>query len=370
MNKKMTLVVLSAVILVLSTVPAFARDAAEDEVEKVYSMTNDPAGNQVVIFSRDEDGLLTKESSFPTGGKGSGGGLDPLGSQNSLILTPDNRWLLAVNGGSSDISVFRVSPKGLALVDRVASEGVFPVSVAIDRDLVYVLSNATASANISGFTLSHTGHLTPLAGSIRSLPSTGSYAQVGFDREGERLVVTDKAENLILVYALNDDGSPALTPVTNKSNGNVPFGFIFDRRGHLLVVEVGPNAVSSYNILSDNTLEVISGSVPNGQKTACWIAGHAHGDIFTANPATPGGGTVSSYKLTIRSGQVSLVNGAAGKGTNPLDLAITKNGRFLYALDPGSGSVDMFQIEEDGSLNSLGAIHAGLSIFAQGLAGY
>jgi hypothetical protein len=44
-------------------------------------------------------------------------------------------------------------------------------------------------------------------------------------------------------------------------------------------------------------------------------------------------------------------------------------GRYLYALDPSHGSIDMFQIEHDGSLTNLGAINAGeLSIFAQGIA--
>jgi 6-phosphogluconolactonase len=363
MNKKILVAVLTASILMLSIVAVWASQDDKDVVGAVYTMTNDTAGNEVVIFNRDDEGLLIKAGSISTQGTGSGGGLDPLGSQGSLVLSEDHSWLLAVNAGSNEISVFRVLPKGLKLVDKVASGGAFPVSLTIFHDLVYVL-NAGMSPNINGFYLSHRGELTPLSNSTRSLIA-GGFAQVGFDPEGETLVVTDKANNNILAYSVGRKGLPSLNPVTSMSNGLVPFGFIFDRRGHLLVVEVGSNAVSSYNILHNGTLQVISPSVPNGQKAACWIAGNERGYIFTANP---GASTISAYKLKAGQGSLVLLNGAAGMGNKPLDLSTTINGRFLYALDPGNGAIDMFQIERDGSLTDLGTVPGGLSIFAQGIA--
>jgi 6-phosphogluconolactonase len=344
---------------------AYGSQEGDEAAGAVYAMTNASNGNKIVIFNRDESGILTKVDSVSTGGSGIGTGIDPLGSQNSLVLTRDNRWLIAVNGGSNEISIFRVLHDGLELSDKVFSGGTLPVSLTTYHDLIYVL-NAGGSPNITGFHLSHKGHLTPLSSSSRSL-GAGAFAQVGFDPEAQKLVVTDKAGSKILVYSMDDDGLPAASPVTSISNGKVPFGFIFDRRRHLLVVEVGPNAVSSYQIQADNTLQVISGSVINGQKATCWIIANEHGYVFTANP---GSGTVSSYHLMIRNGQVSLLNGAAGNGKNPLDLAVTGNGRFLYALDPGSGNIDMFQIGQNGSLTNFGATanDGELSVFAQGIA--
>jgi len=339
-------------------------DEDEKGIGAVYVMTNAPEGNQVHVFSRDADGALTKTASVSTGGTGSGGGFDPLGSQNSLVLSPGKRWLLAVNAGSDEISVFRVLADGLKLVDRVDSGGRFPVSVTVYHNLVYVL-NAGASPNITGFKLNHRGRLTPLAGSTRSLESSGAYAQVGFDPRGDDLVVTDKANSAILIYSVDQDGLPATGPVASVSNGAVPFGFIFDRRGRLLVVEVGPNAVSSYKILRDGLLEVISGSVPNGQIAACWIVGDQRGAIFTTNP---GSHTLSAYRIAPGNGQLTLLDGAAGVGQSPLDVAVTVNGRFLYALDPGNGGVDLFRIEHDGRLTNLGVIDTGLAVFAQGIA--
>lgn len=85
---------------------------------------------------------------------------------------------------------------------------------------------------------------------------------------------------------------------------------------------------------------MIKESVPNGQKAVCWIAGNERGDVSTPNP---GSRTVSTYGLMVRNGQVALLTGAPGSGNKPLDLAVTANGRFLYALDLGSGNIDMFQ---------------------------
>ncbi len=362
MNKKMLVAVLSNAMLMISAATVFADDLQENEAAgAVYAMTNDASGNQVVIFDRDDEGILTKAGSISTGGTGTGSVLDTLGSQGSLNLSKDQSWLLAVNAGSNDISVFKVLPEGLKFVSKVGTGGTMPVSVTVFHNRIYVL-NAGGSPNISGFSMSYRGELTPLTNSTRSL-GAGSFAQVGFDPEGEKLVVTDKANSTIIVYSVGDSGLPGMNPVTSPSHGVTPFGFIFDQRGHLLVVEATTNAVSSYKILPDDTLDVISGSVPNGQVAACWIAENEHGDVFTDNPGTS---SVSSYKD--RHGSLDLLNGVAGTGTTPLDLSITPDGRFLYALDPKNGTIDMFQIEHDGSLTSFGTVAGGFSIFAQGIA--
>jgi 6-phosphogluconolactonase len=371
MNKKIFLAILTVTILVISTVAAFAKSWDGKDIDRddrdlagaVYTMTNATTDNEIVIFNRDDEGFLTKAGSISTGGTGSGGGLDPLGSQGSLVLSADHRWLFAVNAGSNEISVFRVLPSGLKLVGKVDSGGIFPVSLTVFHNLVYVL-NAGTSPNITGFYLSHRGQLIPLDDSTRLLGS-GGFAQVGFDPEGEMLVITDKTNNGIFVYSVGHGGLPVMNPVISPSNGLVPFGIIFDEWGHLLVAEAGSGAVSSYNILHNGTLKVISPSVANGQAATCWIRANERGNVFTANT---GSQNIASYKLTARNGKLALRNATAGFGNRPIDLAITVNGEFLYALDPANGGIDMFQIEPNGSLTDLGTIAGELSIFAQGIA--
>ena len=142
---------------------------------------------------------------------GSGSALDPLGSQGSLVLTDNGKWLLAVNAGSNNITVFAVEKDGLTFMDKVGSGGVMPVSLTVSGNEVFVL-NAGGTPNISGFMLSHKGDLEPVAGSTRTL-AAGGYAQVGFTPDGDQLVITNKAGNNILVFALNSRGMPANSAV-------------------------------------------------------------------------------------------------------------------------------------------------------------
>jgi len=373
MNTKGLLVQgLTMVVLTFGAVGAQAHEQGA-----AFTMTNDADDNQIVVFSRGDDGLLTKVDTVSTGGKGSGGGVDPLGSQGSLVLADGDghhrghhggdghgsELLLAVNAGSNDVSVFRIGGNGIKLADRIGSGGSFPVSVTVSDTMVYVLNNG-APANITGFRLDGRGHMHAVPHATRLL-GDGAYGQVAFGPRGKTLVITDKANSRLLVYTMGHHGMPSDTPVITPSSGAVPFGVAFDRRGHLLVVEAGANAVSSYNIAHDGSLQVISASVPNGQAATCWIVVNRRGDIITTNPGT---NSLSAFHVVAGTGQVTLLNGTAGSGNAPLDIDLTEGGHYAYAVDPGNGGVDMYRVEDDGSLTGLGTVDAGLMQFAQGMA--
>src|SRR6476620_4900815 len=114
-----------------------------------YGLFKFVTGNTVIVFNRAGDGSLTRIQEVSTGGFGSGAGElppplppfagpIPLDSQDAIILTSDGHFLLAVNAGSNDLSVLKVTSQGLRLVDRVPSGGSFPVSVTEYNRLVYV----------------------------------------------------------------------------------------------------------------------------------------------------------------------------------------------------------------------------------------
>jgi DNA-binding beta-propeller fold protein YncE len=129
-------------------------------------MTNDPSGNQVVVYNRAADGSLTWSANFATNGLGANGLTGS--NQGGLVLSSDGRWLFVVNPGSNDVSVFRVSPNGLTLTDKQSSGGVMPVSVTIFENWVYVLDvgTSTTAGNIAGFYLNDAGQLSPITGSV------------------------------------------------------------------------------------------------------------------------------------------------------------------------------------------------------------
>jgi 6-phosphogluconolactonase len=368
MDRKHFLALLGATALCLAAGPllvggARAHAGQDGGVGSVYTMTNDPSGNDVAIFERDEKGALSMVGTMPTGGLGSGGGLDPLASQSSLVLTSGNRWLLAVNAGSNEISVFRVKKNGLELTDKVHSGGAFPTSLAVFHDLVYVL-NTGGTPNITGFMLNHWGHLAPIPSSTRMLAGVLA-AQIGFDPQGDVLVVTDRASNNLIVFPVAEDGAPTPGPVLTASHGAGPFAFAFSGPRQLLVAEVSSNAVSSYRLQDDGSLTLVTGSVPNGQAATCWIAIGKEGFAYTTNPGTS---SLSAYRVHPGQADIRLLAGVAGSGAAPLDLTATEDGRFLYALDPGTGGIDAFAVEPDGHLINIGPVPAGLPTYAQGLA--
>src|SRR3954468_2646952 len=133
-----------ATVLIASSAAASAEPRRDDRGtdHAVFVQTNDPAGNSIVVFDRSHDGTLTLAGTFPTGGKGSravGAPSDPLASQGSLVYDRSHQLLFAVNAGSDTISVFQVDGDELELAQVVSSGGPFPASIAVRRNLLYVL---------------------------------------------------------------------------------------------------------------------------------------------------------------------------------------------------------------------------------------
>src|SRR5256885_8317326 len=111
----------------------------------VYVQTNDATGNEVIAFSRTGNGALAPLGRYSTGGRGTGS--PHLASAGSVVLSDDGRWLLVVNPGSDEVSLFAVQPDGLSLADRAGSGGSKPTSVTLSGALVYVLNNGTPNIN-------------------------------------------------------------------------------------------------------------------------------------------------------------------------------------------------------------------------------
>jgi 6-phosphogluconolactonase len=342
--------------------------AAVADTGAVYTLTNSAAGNAVAVFNRADDGMLSSGGQVATTGLGSGGGL---GSQGALVLSRNGQWLFAVNAGSNDISVFSARSGGLTLVSKTASGGVRPVSLAVHDDVLYVLNGGGVN-NISGFRIGDNGTLHPIAGSTRPLSAdaTGP-AQIEFNRDGEELVVTEKATNKISLYSV--DNGVANGPVVRNSVGVTPFGFAFDKRDHLIVSEAfggaaNASALTSYNLEAEwNELQTISPSVKDNQSAACWVVTTRNGRYaYTSNT---GSGTISGYDID-RHGRLFLLNadGVTGvTGANPTDMALSRNSQYLYAITPRTGLVTAFKVGANGGLTAINGGN-GIPASAVGLA--
>jgi len=325
-----------------------------------FVMTNSAEKNEVISFVRAEDGTLQEGRRFSTGGRGSGGTTDPLRSQGALTLSQDRQWLLAVNAGSGEISVFRVHGAELTLIDRVSSGGSEPVAVAQLGSLVYVV-NAGGSSDVVGFRLDH-GRLDQILDSTRFLSTAESGASsASFSPDGKFLLVTERLSNNIDVFPVQADGTLS-TIVVNPSAGPGAFAVQFAPNGAAIVSETGPagvpngSATSSYAVNADGTLSVISASLPTLAAANCWNAITLDGRfVYTGNS---GSSNVSGYTIGNNGTLTALAGTVVGSlpaGAINIDMAISGDGKFLYTLNTGNGTVGIFAIQQDGTLLSVGS---------------
>jgi YVTN family beta-propeller protein len=318
----------------------------------------------VVVFAREGDGGLNKIGSVSTGGLGTGANL---GSEGSIVLSPDGSRLYAVNAGSNTLSVLGVDGTHVWREQVVGSGGTMPISVTASGHRVYVV-NAGGTPDVAGFRV--TGHgLARIAGGTRALASgDAGPAQVSLSPSERLLVVTNKTSNTIDTFAVHSDGSLGLAK-PHASSGATPFGFAFTPNGRLIVSDAGEaptSAATSYTVSRDG-LHVVTGPLQTNQLAACWVAVTPNGRF--AYVADAHSGTVAGLRVS-RSGAISLVTpsgitGSGGAGSTTLDEAVTPDGRILTVLvdgtRPGVNALVSFRIKADGGLQRIstsGAIAA------------
>ena len=325
---------------------------ARDDDHYIYTLDNAVADTRVVVIEHNAGGSLVAIGSVSTQGKGSGANL---GSQGSLALSSNGRWLFAVSAGSNQITTFAIDGDELTFVSTVPSGGTMPISVTSHGKLVYVL-NAGGAGNITGFELDHRGTLAPIAGSTQSLggAATGP-AEIKFTQDGEHLVVSEKTANALLVFELAD--GVAQPGTFNGSVGNVPFGFDIDARDHVIVSEAQAGTVSSYELRErTGNLAVITASTQTHQGAPCWLILTPNGRYaYTGNAGTS---TITGFSVT-HAGLLNILapsglNASTGSGSHTIDLATSADGKFLYALANVGQSVTAFRIGRDGSLTRAG----------------
>jgi len=384
-----------------------------DAAGGVFVMSNILDENTIVAYSRNDDGTLELVGEYATGGLGGDfdgpEGLDPLISAYSLINTPDNEFLMAVNAGSNTISVMQINAdNSLELVDTESTFGVGPNSLAYNDGLVYVTNidadgefagEPDQEGSIYGYTFED-GDLTPISGSGRDLDNRP--AAVRFASDGDHILITSinagsaalasNNDDEIVVYGIDENGIPTdeqlgaatSTPRGNTEGRNLPsaIGFeMVDRsNGTFAIVTEArefqsegqppafPNlqtgSVSVFQLgddgsLSASQLDLLAGQTATvGQRTACWIVLSPDGEYFWVSNALDA--SISSYRFTDDSGNIELVQELAAIGNQPtstdpatafgttdgwVDLDISDDGSYLYQLFGLSGQVGVYAVD-------------------------
>jgi 6-phosphogluconolactonase (cycloisomerase 2 family) len=114
---------------------------------------------------------------------------------------------------------------------------------------------------------------------------------------------------------------------------------------------------------------VISASVPTNGAAPCWIGVTENGKYAYAVNA--GSGTINGYAVS-HQGVLTQLQGGGGifvtGGTTPTEVAIIGN-RILYVLNRDSGGIGVFAIGNDGTLDPMQSLEGVLPAmtFANGL---
>jgi 6-phosphogluconolactonase (cycloisomerase 2 family) len=388
----------------------------------VYTQTNDPAGNAVVVFKRKSDGTITQFQTIKTGGVGTASqqpfGLPQIDAADSVELTSDGRLLFVVNAGDNTITSFRVTASGLKRADIESSGGVLPVSIAMHGKLLYVMD--TVTGNIAGFHFSSSGKLTSIVHSVQPLSVVGPNgvgASLVFTPDGHMLVATlrdpppvmnmNGTPGLIDTFPIAADGS-AGPAVQTTAAAPTPFALWFTPSGVLLDASAGvintPNnapppltdgtkangSVQSYSVGSNGTVTPIS-NAPSGGRATCWVIATPDGkwaystntlSSVAANPAPgdplgTGVAALTVYSVT-PSGQLKQLETVNTGPGFPADMAFSHDGKFLYVTNatlgfvpvPGS-HIEVYAVNDaDGSLTHVQATPFSLPKGIAGMAAF
>jgi len=400
-------------------------------------------GNEIAMYGRDAQGELQFIGYFPTGRLSAGkpqlgagpaptaqvlqvaAGLplvvasaDGVGSSNSLLLSADNRCLFAVNAGSHTVSAFRVGQHSLTLVSVTDSLGVFPVSLTVYGNLLYVL-NSGVEGSLAGFNIAESCRMIPLEDSRRDLadltdsfptPPPGEVlttpAQASFTPDGTRLVLSIKGGDAqvnengklvalpsgrMAVFPVRANGqlrAPIVTAFSTPEGTGGPFSFVFANRRTIVVVHANSGTIASYTINDDNSLSLIDAPLTVGPFAPCWIVKSGR-FVYVASFGAPSGvreilgegpgqrdrnGTITGFRLNQQGAPRDLPGvevsypapGAGRSGNHGIDMHII--GDFLYFTQPRTGKVGRLTIGADGSLTNLmnfGGLAPGLEPFVE-----
>jgi 6-phosphogluconolactonase (cycloisomerase 2 family) len=210
--------------------------------------------------------------------------------------------------------------------------------------------------NISGFRFNVGGVLEAIPDSTRLLSQDlTDPAQIGFNKSGTVLLVTEKGTDTITTYVMEQDGTPALTPVTRASAVPVPFGFSFGDRDYVFITEANPTgrgAIASYRV--DRGTGEVSGLVDllEAGAATCWAVLSNNQTIGYAT--NTGSDSLTLFRINFNGTIEPFFQNNPDReiltGAGPLDLVLTQDNRSLFTLNSGDDEIRSFFVLPKGNI--------------------
>jgi hypothetical protein len=316
----------------------------------LYMQTNE-VRNAVIHYLRAPDGKITEVERSLTGGTGSGDfnyrsqpiGILTEGAQ-SVLLTPDRRFLFAVNAGDNSVSSFSVGEDGkLTLLDAKRTGNIVTGRGGTAKSLAYAPSTGTLYVlhsfgpdHIRLMSVDHEGTLT-----VR--PERYSVAPPDKPDRLPTMIVVSPDEQFLLVGssldelpAANPDGSAIVWVQRNggpphKISSNAP-----DPDG----LAIFP--VDEFGALGDPLFQDAGGGSP-----WCPLFLNHRPNQFVLGYATADGASLATLDSDgkVSTGPVVPADTGIGRPSELCWMAITPDDRLVFATMTGYGYITSWRLE-------------------------
>ncbi len=334
--------------------------------------TADTGANDVTVFF---EGVQLHTGPFVGGGGRFPTGLAPA----SVAVDPQGGFVAVANHGDNTVSMFAVSSvstsgPGLTPVPGAPfATGVGPQSVAFSSDGRLLAVANRGDNTVSVFSVSFPfGSLTPVPGSpfgVGSSPYSVAFdAPAGTLSPGGFLAVANSASNNVSMFSVSSDGSLTPVPGSPFGTGSSPQSVAFrppiaspPGDGFLAVANTASNNVSMFSVSSSGPLTPVPGSpFATGRTPLAVDFGGVSGEplLATANFAD---NDASVFSVS-SSGALAPVAGSPlslGAGSGPASLTFG-SGAVLAIANSALNNVSAFVIS-DCDAESIQGVNAGFN---------
>jgi 6-phosphogluconolactonase (cycloisomerase 2 family) len=348
----------------------------------VYVESNDPAGNAIFAFRRDDQGRLTPipGSPFPTGGAGITPtfALGPFDSDQNVIVSPDHTMLFAVNGGSNSIAVFGINPDGSltpAPGSPFFSGGSNPVSVGLAGNVLCVVNQDQDPGhpglflpNYVSFKVTRAGQLVPVRDSAVFVDAGSSPSQALISPDSRVVFGAEFLGGLLRTLRIGPGGRliPAAAqplPASEFADTGAPpnpLGLAVHPNRRLLYVEfVTISRIGVYRYTSAGDLNFVR-TVPDSGKAPCWaLVNQAGTRLYASNT---GDSSISVYDLEQDPTQPIEIQHLALRTTGScFQFALDPSDKFLHVVtqqasprqDVTANGLNVLAVNPDGTLTEV-----------------
>ena len=286
-----------------------------------------------------------------------------------LVVHPNRRYLYAVNEDnlyqnrpSGSVSAYTIDEKNgrLTLLNQVATRSTGPCHLALDKTGRWLLVANYSGGSIAEFPVENDGSL---GDNLAFLQHKGSSVdrerqtsphphEIVFSPDNRFVLVPDLGLDEVLTYrfdAARGTLTPADPPFTRMAAASGPRHLVFHPNGKLVYVEnelsatIGVYGYDPSNGHLDSLLETVS-TLPAdyvGPKSGAEIAISADGKFLYAS--NRGHDSIAAFAIDPEKGTLMKIDYLATDGKTPRHFALDPTGDFIFAANQDSGSVVLFR---------------------------